>query len=238
MRDQPSSGTDHSPRRRIPSQPRRGCAGQRLLDLDDRAGQADDVGGVADDLQRGRAVEHDLVPGAIDDGHEARRGGRRRAAARCRVVAGPAFGDAVPLPLGQRVELEPAAELDVDEQAGAGSDVVDRSSDARPEGRRPARPRGGAAAVRPGPSATTRPNVSSPVGTMLSKAISSSIDAVEPDLQNAVVVPVGDEEPAAVALQGILHAGGDEVVGRRRVLDRPGTDVGDHGEAARRRPRR
>ena len=56
--------------------------------------------------------------------------------------------------------------------------------------------------------------------------------AMEPDTQDAVVVTVGDEEPAAMALQGVLHPGGDEEVRGRRMVDRPLTDVGDHLELA------
>ena len=56
--------------------------------------------------------------------------------------------------------------------------------------------------------------------------------AIEPDPKDAVVVSVGDEEPAAMALQGVLHAGRDEEVRGRRMLDRPLTDVGDHPEVA------
>ena len=77
---------------------------------------------------------------------------------------------------------------------------------------------------------TTGPNVSRPVGTMLSNAISSSMTTVEPDTQHPIVMPVGHEEALAVRLEGVLHSGRDEVVGRRRMLDRPGTDVGERRE--------
>ena len=52
------------------------------------------------------------------------------------------------------------------------------------------------------------------------------------DVQDAIVVPVGDEEPAPVLLHRVLNPAGDEEVRLWRVIHRPGADVGDRGRTA------
>ena len=56
--------------------------------------------------------------------------------------------------------------------------------------------------------------------------------AVPGDAQHTVVVTVGDQQAATELLQRVLDAAGHEEVGRGRVRDRPGTEIGDHGRAA------
>ena len=57
--------------------------------------------------------------------------------------------------------------------------------------------------------------------------------AIAGDPQHPVVVPVGDEEPAAEGFDRVLEAGGDEEVRRRRIGDGPRADVRDDGGAVR-----
>jgi formylglycine-generating enzyme required for sulfatase activity len=57
--------------------------------------------------------------------------------------------------------------------------------------------------------------------------------AVQGDPQHAVMVPVGDDEPAAVGNDRILEARGDEEVRGRRMGDGPGAEVGHDGKAVR-----
>ncbi len=57
--------------------------------------------------------------------------------------------------------------------------------------------------------------------------------AVEGDPQHAVVVPVGDQEPAAVGLQRVLDSGRDEERRARRIGQGERADVRDDGEAVR-----
>ena len=57
--------------------------------------------------------------------------------------------------------------------------------------------------------------------------------AVEGDVQDPVVVPVGDKETSAVYFERVLDAGRDAKRRGRWVLDRKCSNVGDHREAVR-----
>ena len=195
-----------------------------IVDLPDLAGERDDVGGVLDDLDRGRLVQpaDDGREGAVPvDPHE-RAGVQQRRSPLER---------AVPDALREGEERAPAAELHVDGQPGSGGDFGGgrrlRSEHDYPAFLRLVGEGSGLGDVdrvaRDGQPGRDDVAERDQLGNL----------AIAGDPQHPVVVPVGDEEPAAEGFDRVLEAGGDEEVRRRRIGHGERAEVRDDGKAVR-----
>jgi hypothetical protein len=195
-----------------------------IVDLPDLAADCDNVGGVLDDLDRGRPVQ------PVDDGREGAvpADSHERAGVRLRRSS---LERAVPEALREGEERAPAAELHVDGQPNSGGDFGGgrrlRSEHDYPAVLRLVGDGSGLGDVdrvaRDGQPGRDDVAERDQLGNL----------AIAGDPQHPVVVPVGDEEPAAEGFDRLLEAGGDEEVRRRRMVFGPRAEVRDDGKAVR-----
>jgi len=201
------------------------------VDLPDLPAEGDNVRGGPDELQRGRPVEtvgddgEGAVPVDLHQGAGIRQRGRTRRA------AGPNA-------LGEGVQRAAAAKLHVNEQRTARGHLRHRGGRLRPERHHLAvfgQVRDGAGLGHVNGVAPYR----EPGRDDIAEGDQLGDLAVKRDPVHAVVVAIGDQEPATIRLERVLNSAWDVERSVRRVVDGELADVRDHGEAhSRRRPGR